>query len=176
MTSRHLKLNTVNCSHGCLADSLSGVQGAGVFDFMDGNNSDKAKRVIVISIASFLFAFVGFSYNVWRTEKTEDNNNVREASFGMLQELANLEQLVYAIHYDHRSEEGTPRNGWVKVGLIQDMSMLVAPSVESKAAHLKEVWAGKWSLLAEDKQAADEIVQAIEDVRAEARLTLKSLN
>jgi hypothetical protein len=147
-----------------------------VFDLLDGNNSDRTKRFVVISVISFLFAFVGFSYNVWRTEKTESNNNVREAAFGMLQELANLEQLVYAIHYDHSTEEGTPRNGWVKIGLIQDMSMLVAPTVENKAVQLKEVWAKKWSQLAEDKQASDEIVHAIEEVRVEARLMLKELD
>ena len=82
---------------------------------------------------SFLLVFVGFGYNIWRTEKTESNNNVREAAFGVLQELASLEQLVYAIHYDHSTEQGTPRNGWVKIGLIQNMSMLVAPTVENKA-------------------------------------------
>jgi len=114
-----------------------------MFDLLDGNNSDRTKRFVVISVFSFLFAFVGFSYNVWRTEKTESNNNVREAAFGMLQELASLEQLVYAIHYDHSTEEGTPRNGWVKIGLIQDIGMLVAPTVENKAVQLKEVWAKK---------------------------------
>jgi len=147
-----------------------------MFDLLDGNNSDRTKKFVVISVISFLFAFVGFSYNVWRTEKTESNNNVREAAFGMLQELANLEQLVYAIHYDHSNEEGTPRNGWVKIGLIQDMSMLVAPTVESKAIQLKQVWAKKWSQLAEEKQASDEIVHAIEEVRVEARLMLKDLD
>lgn len=147
-----------------------------MFDLLEGSNSDRTKRFVVISIFSFLFAFVGFSYNVWRTEKTESNNNVREAAFGMLQELANLEQLVYAIHYDHSTAEGTPRNGWVKIGLIQDMSMLVAPTVESKAIQLKEVWAKKWNQLSEDKQASDEIVHAIEEVRVEARLMLKSLD
>jgi len=94
----------------------------------------------------------------------------------MLQELANLEQLVYAIHYDHSAEEGTPRNGWVKIGLIRDMSMLVAPTVENKAIELKDVWAKKWSQLAEDKQASDDIVHAIEEVRIEARLMLKDLD
>jgi hypothetical protein len=147
-----------------------------MFDLSDGNNSDRTKKFVVISVISFLFAFVGFGYNVWRTEKTESNNNVREAAFGMLQELANLEQLVYAIHYDHSTEEGTPRNGWVKVGLIRDMSMLVAPTVENKAVQLKAIWAQKWSQLAEDKQASDEIVQAIEEVRIEARLMLKDLD
>jgi hypothetical protein len=147
-----------------------------MFDLLDGSNSDRTKKFVFISVISFLFAFAGFSYNVWRTEKTESNNNVREAAFGMLQELANLEQLVYAIHYDHSIEEGTPRNGWVKIGLIQDMSMLVAPTVEHKAVQLKQVWAKKWSRLEEDKQASDEIVHAIEEVRVEARLMLKDLD
>jgi len=144
--------------------------------FLDGSDLDKTKKFIVISIVSFVFAFVGFIYNVWRTEKTESNNNVREASFGVLQELANLEQLVYAIHYDHSMDEGTPRNGWVKIGLIKDMSMLVAPKVEIEAAKLKEVWSKNWSHLAENEQASDQIVKAIEEVRLETRAALKGLD
>ncbi len=70
---------------------------------------------------SFLLVFVGFGYNIWLTEKTESNNNVREAAFGMLQQLANLEQLVYVIDYDHSKEEGSHRNGWIKIGLILDI-------------------------------------------------------
>lgn len=147
-----------------------------MLNFFDGSEVDKAKKFIVISIVSFVFAFLGFAYNVWRTEKTESNNNVREASFGMLQELANLEQLVYAIHYDRSDDNGTPRDGWVKVGLIRDMSMLVAPAVETKTLNLKHVWAKQWSELAESKQASDNIVQSIEEVRVETRLTLKSLD
>lgn len=54
--------------------------------------------------------------------------------------------------------------------------MLVAPTVENKAIELKDVWAKKWSQLAEDKQASDDIVHAIEEVRIEARLMLKGLD
>lgn len=56
------------------------------------------------------------------------------------------------------------------------MSMLVAPVVESKTLKLKQVWVTQWSNLAEQKQASDSIVQAIEEVRVETRLTLKNLD
>ena len=54
----------------------------------------------VAVIASLLFALLGFSYNVWRMEVSENNNNMRTASFEMLKNLSSLEQLIYSAYYD----------------------------------------------------------------------------
>lgn len=61
-----------------------------------------------------VFAVIGFSYNAWRLESSEKNNNVRLAAFTVITELAQLEQLVYAAHYDQDPVNGSPRKGWVK--------------------------------------------------------------
>ena len=45
------------------------------------------------TLFSVMFALLGFSYNVWRMEQTEHNSSVREASFEMLLQLAELERI-----------------------------------------------------------------------------------
>ena len=126
-------------------------------------------------IFSVLFALAGFSYNVWRMEVSEQNNNIRTACFEMLLELSTLEQLVYTAHYDSDVKEGSPRKGWVKVGLIADLSVLTTDSVEKKASTLKKVWSTHWSTMVNNKDSVDEIVNAIDSVRSEIKQVFNSL-
>jgi len=94
---------------------------------------DKLKVYYVTAIFSVVFAVVGFSYNAWRLEVTEDNSNIRAASFEVLTVLAELEQIIYAAHYDKDTKEGSPRKGWVKIGLIVDLDSLISKSSEEQA-------------------------------------------
>lgn len=75
---------------------------------------NKVKYYQFVSILSLVFAMTGFSYNAWRLEVTEENSNIRTASFQVLIELAELEQIVYASHYDKDDIKGNPRDGWVR--------------------------------------------------------------
>lgn len=126
-------------------------------------------------IASVLFTLVGFSYNVWRMEVSEENNNIRTACFEMLLELSSLEQLVYAAHYDKDTESGNPREGWVKVGLITDLSALTTPTVKNKATLLNTTWSEHWDSMVHSKQSTDAIVSAIDMVRTVIKQNLSSL-
>jgi len=135
----------------------------------------KFKLYQITVIFSMLFALVGFSYNVWRMEVSEQNNTIRTASFEMLVELSSLEQLIYTAHYDGDVAEGSPRKAWVKVGLIVDLSVLTAPSVQHKANTLKGVWAANWDSISHDNNAVNNVVTEIDIVRSEIKLLLKSL-
>lgn len=75
--------------------------------------SDQAKLKLyyLTAIFSLIFSLLGFSYNAWRMEVSEDNSNIREAAFEVLKELGELEQIVYALHYDHDQTSGSPRKG-----------------------------------------------------------------
>lgn len=126
-------------------------------------------------IFSVLFALAGFSYNVWRMEVSEQNNNIRTACFEMLLELSTLEQLIYTAHYDGDVKAGSPRKGWVMVGLIADLSVLTTDSVETEAVALKETWATHWSSMVESNESVDKIVNAIDSVRSELKELLNSL-
>ncbi|MGV0035820.1 MAG: hypothetical protein ACNYPE_12990 [Candidatus Azotimanducaceae bacterium WSBS_2022_MAG_OTU7] len=48
---------------------------------------------------------------------------MRDASFQILTELAEFEQVIYFNHYDGDKVSGSPRLGWVKLGLVNDLSM-----------------------------------------------------
>ena len=127
------------------------------------------------AIFSLVFAVVGFSYNAWRLEETESNNNIRTASFELLTNLAQLEQIVYAAHYDKDEIAGNPRKGWVKVGLIEDLSALISAQVETRAIELKETWGTNWSEMNDSREATDQIVSSIETIRNEIKKVLRNL-
>jgi hypothetical protein len=126
-------------------------------------------------IFSLMFTLVGFSYNVWRMEASESNNNIRTASFEMLKNLSSLEQLIYAAHYDKDIKEGNARNGWVTIGLISDLSILTSDEVKIKATSLNKVWSVHWESMPTNEQAVNEIVKAIDSVRDEIKHLLNSL-
>lgn len=125
---------------------------------------------------SVLFALAGFSYNVWRMEVSEHNNNIRTASFEMLRELAGLEQLVYSAHYDQEPVAGNPRVGWVKVGLITELSALTSPAVTASAVQLRTRWSAGWEQVPTDRHTVDQLVMAIDGVREAIQQTLGDLD
>ena len=127
-------------------------------------------------IFSVLFSLIGFSYNVWRMEASEQNNNIRTASFEMLINLSDLEQLIYSAHYDQDLEAGNPRKGWVTVGLIVDLSALTNAKVGQESEKLRSVWSDNWAAMVEDKSSVDSMVVAIDAVRLEIKNLLNSLD
>jgi O-succinylbenzoate synthase len=128
------------------------------------------------AIFSVLFALVGFSYNVWRMEVTEHNSNVRSAAFELLLQLAELEQLVYAAHYDKDPQRGNPRDGWVKVGLIADLSHSCGDSARDAASDLRSTWSANWQQLSTERRAADAVVAGIDVTRGEVQGVLSLLD
>lgn len=127
------------------------------------------------TIIGVIFAVIGFSYNAWRLELTEDNNNIRIASFAVLNQLAELEQLIYAGHYDKNKIDGSPRRGWVKVGLIVDLCSLIDNSVKEKALILKSSWESNWQKYSDDREATDKLIVKIDSVRDELKSVLATL-
>jgi len=142
---------------------------------MDAQLRKKLHLYQLSVVFSVLFALIGFSYNVWRMEVSEENNTIRTACFEILINLSSLEQLIYTAYYDGDTKEGSPRKGWVKVGLIVDLSALTGDAVKKKAIALKEVWSTNWNTIATSKDSVDNIVQAIDSVRTEIKHLLSSL-
>ena len=129
----------------------------------------------VTTVFGIAFALVGFSYNVWRMEVTEENNNIRTACFEILTELAAVEQVLYASHYDHNQEQGSPRIAWVKVGLIRDLGALAAPAVAMRAEALHSTWSESWRTVMRDESSLERVVAAIDAVRDEIKIVLQAL-
>ena len=126
-------------------------------------------------IFSVLFALIGFSYNVWRMEVSEENNTIRTACFEILINLSSLEQLIYTAYYDKDIKEGSPRKGWVIVGLIVDLSAITDTTVKRQSVALKAAWSKNWSTVAASRNSVDEIVEAIDSVRTDIKKLLSSL-
>ena len=132
------------------------------------NTIEKRMRVYQFTaIFSILLALVGFSYNVWRLETLEQNNSRRTVSFEILIILGELEQLVYATHYDRERAASNPRIGWVEVGLIADLSSLASPLAQRRATVLRQVWQDNWTALPANRESADALIAAIGHVRNE---------
>jgi len=142
---------------------------------MNMQTDKQIRNYQVAVIASLLFALLGFSYNVWRMEVTEENANTRTACFEMLLVLSELEQLVYSAHYDKNIIEGSPRKGWVKVGLTVDLSVLTTKKVKDSAHKLKEVWSTHWESIDNNEQSVESIIFSIENSRTEIKMLLKEL-
>lgn len=142
---------------------------------MDTRIISSLKTYQATVIFSILFALLGFSYNVWRMEVSEQNSNIRTACFQILLELSSFEQLVYTAYYDGDMREGSPRKGWVRVGLIQDLSVLTGVSVAREAAVLKEVWSKHWNAAANSTDSVELIVKQIDSVRSEIKSVLSTL-
>lgn len=137
------------------------------------NRINLYQRTVIFSL---LFTLMGFSYNVWRMEVSENNNNIRTASFEMLINLSSLEQLVYSAYYDDDLKEGNPRKGWVIVGLIDDLSVLTDDEVKTKTTALKDVWSVNWETISSSQQTVDKVVGSIDSVREEIKILLNSLD
>lgn len=135
----------------------------------------KFRAYYLTAIFSLLFAVVGFSYNAWRMEVTEGNSNVRTAAFETLLVLAELEQLIYSAHYDKDPVAGNPRVGWVKIGLITDLSVLISQSVSENAMKLNQSWADNWDKMQDDRSVTEVLINHIDSVRQAIKQTLKDL-
>ena len=142
---------------------------------IDARLENKFKAYYVTAIFSLVFAIVGFSYNAWRMEISEDNNNIRTAAFEVLTELAELQQLIYAAHYDQDPIAGNPRTGWVKIELIVDLSSLVGKPVLDRATNLHQNWKNNWDTISSNQQATDRLGKDIDQGRAAIKMVLKNL-
>ncbi len=141
-------------------------------------SSELRRRLLLYQVTTMFgiaFAFVGFSYNVWRMEVTEENNNIRTACFEIVTELAALEQVLYAAHYDHDPNQGSPRIAWVKVGLIRDLSTLTAAPVAVRADDLHRMWSANWHAVMQHEKALADVIAAIDAVREEIKILLQAL-
>ncbi|NQZ24184.1 MAG: hypothetical protein HRT53_19320 [Colwellia sp.] len=136
----------------------------------------KLRLYYITTIFSLFFAVVGFSYNAWRLEVSEDNNNIRTASFEVLKSLAEFEQVVFSAHYDQDESAGNPRLGWIKIGLVVDLSVLISPEVESSSALLKQRWNDNWSTIQASQNDISFITDQIDEVRANIKAKLADLN
>ncbi|MBI2379478.1 MAG: hypothetical protein HYV16_01800 [Gammaproteobacteria bacterium] len=126
---------------------------------------DAMKRQL-ISLLSLSIAFSALTYSTWRSERTEQNRNVREASFIILRELSALQLIADHAYYEKNTQLGNPVTGWGHLGLIRDLSQMTPPSVGVKVNTLAETWRAHWETLKEHEASNQQVTVAIDGVRS----------
>lgn len=135
-------------------------------------NKDSLKEQIhrnLLAIISLFVAITALTYNSWRQEVTEDNRNLRLASFELIMQLGKLQLIVDHAHYDHNKEMGNPITGWGRVALIEDLSAVLPAPLPEKSILLKQAWSDHWEGLGERDRHAEQITAAIQAMRKEVR-------
>jgi hypothetical protein len=135
-------------------------------------NKDSLKSQIhrnLLAIISLFIAITALTYNSWRQELTEDNRNLRLASFELIMQLGELQLIVDHAHYDHDKERGNPITGWGRVALIEDLSAVLPAPLPEKSIHLKQAWSGHWEGLGKEDVHVEQITTAIQSMREEVR-------
>ena len=123
----------------------------------------------LLAIISLFIAVTALTYNSWRQELTEDNRNLRLASFELIMQLGELQLIVDHAHYDHDKERGNPITGWGRVALIEDLSAVLPAPLPKKSIILKQTWSDHWQGLGEGGEHAEQITTAIQSMRKEVR-------
>lgn len=91
-----------------------------------------ANSVALITLA---VAFIALSYTTWRNETTESQRNIRQASFRVLENLGDLQEVAdYRYYYlpfgsSHSGEGELRLRGYGSVTMVRDlMNLMPAPA------------------------------------------------
>ncbi len=109
-------------------------------------------------------------------EQKERNSNLREASFQLLIELSELEEITFHLQYDSASSKLNARSGWVKVRLISALTALMPKKIQQNAEQLSQSWAENWQKLGgKNQQGSDLITEKISTLREQLILLIGAL-
>ena len=146
---------------------------------MNNKNTSFLKQVRNNSVAliSLFIAISSLGYNTWRNEKTEANRNQRHAAFEILVKLNELQQVAFYHYYDKDiNGKGNPRTGWTYVLTIQDLSKIIYQPTPKSYSRLQKTWEENWQNLETKQKSIDAILLAIDNVRVDVLLLLKTLD
>jgi hypothetical protein len=129
-----------------------------------------------VAIISLALAIASLSYNTWRNERNEVNNNMRMAAFELLSTLSELKALVYLGHYDHDTERGNPRIGWTYVVILSDLGELLPEPMPENTRHLKQVWGDSWEGIGSLQSDVDRIDAAIDELRGSTLQLIRTID
>jgi hypothetical protein len=130
-----------------------------------------------VALISLTVALFGTSYNTWRNQATEAHRNVREASFKLLEEVGELQQITQRRHYGGDHSEINWIDGWGRATLIRDIAPLVSPAVQQRADDVYASWkthAGDLGNGENDSEAA--IERSLDALSGEIRSELQALH
>ncbi len=144
-----------------------------------------------VALISLFLAATSLGYNTWRNETTELQRNWRQASFQVLIEVGELNQIVLYRRYflDTATQDGVGQagraerhailnlqdsqswvNGWGKVLMIRDLTSIMPDPLPERGQVLFDTWQLEAANLEADdrqrrQQAAEQLLESIEALR-----------
>lgn len=130
-----------------------------------------------VALISLAIAITSLGYNTWRNEASEHNRNQRLVSIELMLMLGELRQTTLDCHYgDPEDCDRLLRAGWSTVLTIRDLSTISEGMVPDSASQLYDAWQADYKVLADDLDAKDRIIDAIELVRMYTHEVLQNLD
>lgn len=138
-----------------------------------------------VALISLALAAASLGYNTWRNDTTEIQRNLRQASFQVLIDLGEVNQVVLYRRYfqspsepgrtkqtaDHRSDDAQNWvSGWGKVTMIRDLTSFMPEPLPQQGAELFAAWQTHAAQLnavepEQREQASTELLSRIEELR-----------
>jgi hypothetical protein len=144
-----------------------------------------------VALISLFIAVSSLAYNTWRNETTEEQRNVRHASFRVLENLGELQQVsdmrFYYLPFEGNTQsEGDLRiRGFGNAAMINDLMMLMPAPAPAAGDALHSQWNEHFDALddlgadgnhtAGAREAERLVTQAIRDARQAVLDVLKEL-
>lgn len=153
--------------------------------------SEQLRRnsVALISLSIAVFAL---AYNTWRNERSEDQRNIRQAAFRVLENLGEMQEIVDSRYYyfpfdaDKRTESALRLRGFGNLAMSHDLMNLLPAPVPTTGEALYTTWLQHFNVLEEldgggrhtkKAQQAEEVLRnALSDSREAVIDTLRSLD
>jgi hypothetical protein len=129
-----------------------------------------------LALLSLAIALASLGYNTWRNETTESHRNARQAGFVVLDQTAQLQQIIDMRFYAGDTSEMTRIAAWGKAGLLRDIGPLVSDTAGQRAQRVFEIWSKNAEALdRKDPAAAAEIAAALRQLRDHTIADLRQL-
>lgn len=125
-----------------------------------------------VAIVSLITALVGLSYNSWKANQNEVNQNMRVAAFEVLKNLGELQTIVNYAHFTSDSSRGNPIEGWKHVTMVRDLSNLLKPVAKQESQLLYNAWEQNSEQMAADAKTEQQISQQITKIREAVLCTI----
>lgn len=129
-----------------------------------------------VAIISLVVALSSLGYNTYRNEATENNRNIRTASFEVLKALGELQIIADHAHYEMDAVQGSSITGWGRVLLIRDLCRVISETTTDSSLELHKVWGNNWSGLGEQSDSIKAVTGQIDRVREDVLTALAALD
>ena len=145
-----------------------------------------------VALISLFIAIFALTYNTWRNERSEEQRNVRQAAFRVIENLGEMQEIIDARYYylafdeDMGTEPELRLRGFGNLAMSRDLMNLMPPPVPAVGEQLYTTWLQHFNALddidgdglhTEEGQRAEEAIRnALSGSRAAVIEVLRNLD